>query len=109
MPPGGSIKDRVVPHILRNAHQTSSGTRIREPVQPIGCRRRTRLKNSEEIELALTLIDPVIVNILLFHLLMNASDIVPDIIATVCWLVVFYSVRPAFAGILRHQVQETIK
>lgn len=57
------------------------------------------------VPLALTLIGPVIVNILLFHVLMDPGGIVPGAIATVFWLVVFYSVRPAFAGILRHQVQ----
>ena len=54
------------------------------------------------VPLALTLIAPVIVNILMFHVLMNPSGIVPGAIATVCWLVVFYSVRPAFDGILRN-------
>ncbi len=54
------------------------------------------------VPLALTLIGPVIVNILLFHILMNPSGIVPGAIATVCWLIVFYSVRPAFAGIFHH-------
>jgi hypothetical protein len=53
------------------------------------------------VPLALTLIAPVIVNILIFHVLMNPSGIVPGAIATVCWLIVFYSVRPAFAGIFR--------
>jgi hypothetical protein len=61
------------------------------------------------VPLALTLIAPVIVNILLFHVLMNPSGIVPGVIATVCWLVVFYSVRQAFAGIFRQQAQETVK
>jgi putative oxidoreductase len=61
------------------------------------------------VPLALTLIGPVIVNILLVHVLMNPAGIVPGVIATVCWFVVFYSVRPAFAGILRHQVQEPVK
>jgi putative oxidoreductase len=55
------------------------------------------------IPLALTLIGPVIVNILLFHVLMNPGGIVPGVIATVCWFIVFYSVRSAFAGIFRHQ------
>lgn len=53
------------------------------------------------VPLALTLIAPVIVNILLFHVLMNPTGIVPGAIATVCWLFVFYSARPAFAGIFR--------
>jgi putative oxidoreductase len=53
------------------------------------------------VPLALTLIGPVIVNILIFHLLMNLSGIVPGVIATVCWFVVFSSIRPAFNGILQ--------
>ena len=53
------------------------------------------------VPLALTLIAPVIVNILLFHITMNPSGIVPGAIATVCWLIVFSSARPAFAGIFR--------
>lgn len=61
------------------------------------------------VPLALTLIAPVIVNILIFHVLMNPGGIVPGVIATVCWLAVFYSVRPAFAGIFRQQVQEHAK
>jgi len=61
------------------------------------------------VPLALTLIGPIIFNILLFHVLMNPSGIVPGVIATVCWFIVFYSVRPAFDGILRHQAQEPVK
>jgi putative oxidoreductase len=53
------------------------------------------------VPLALTLIGPVIFNILIFHVLMNLSGIVPGAIATVCWFLVFSSVRPAFEGILR--------
>jgi putative oxidoreductase len=53
------------------------------------------------VPLALALIAPVIVNILLFHLTMNPSGIVPGAIAAICWLIVFSSVRPAFAGIFR--------
>jgi putative oxidoreductase len=56
------------------------------------------------VPLALTLIAPVIVNILLFHILMNPSGIVPGVIATICWWLVFYNVRSAFAGIFRDQV-----
>src|ERR1700722_5890521 len=53
------------------------------------------------VPLALALIAPVIVNILLFHLTMNPSGIVPGAIAAICWLIVFSSVRPAFTGIFR--------
>ena len=52
-----------------------------------------------------SLIAPVIFNILVFHLLMNLSGIVPGAIATICWFLVFSSVRPAFDGILRDQPQ----
>ena len=51
--------------------------------------------------LALTIIAPVIVNILLFHLLMAPAGIVPGLLAAILWLVVFVSVRPAFAGIFQ--------
>lgn len=53
------------------------------------------------VPLALTLIAPVIVNILLFHITMNPSGILPGLIVTVCWIFVFYTVRTAFAGILQ--------
>ena len=53
------------------------------------------------VPLALTLIGPVIVNILLFHVLMNPGGIVPGLIAAISWLMVFYRVRPAFQGIFR--------
>ncbi len=57
------------------------------------------------VPLTLTLIGPVIVNILLFHLTMNPSGIVPGLIATVCWFILFYSVRPAFDGIFRQHAR----
>jgi hypothetical protein len=41
------------------------------------------------------------VNILIVHVLMNPSGIVPGLIATVCWIIVFNSERHAFAGIFR--------
>jgi hypothetical protein len=57
------------------------------------------------VPLALTLIAPVIFNILLFHVLMNPGGIVPGGIVTVCWVVVFYGVRSAFAGIFASEVR----
>jgi len=53
------------------------------------------------VPLALTLIAPVIVNILLFHALMQPSGLPPGVLATILWAVVFYKERDAFAGILR--------
>src|SRR5260370_27423660 len=55
------------------------------------------------VPLALTLIAGVIFNIVLFHVTMNLSGIAPGAIATVCWLVVFYSFRGAFAGIFQER------
>jgi putative oxidoreductase len=52
------------------------------------------------VPLALTLLAPIIVNILLFHLLMAPSGIPLAIIVTVLWVLVFLSVRSAFTGLL---------
>ena len=57
------------------------------------------------VPLALVLIAPVIVNILLYHVLMNPGGILPGALAAVFWLVVAYGVRLAFAGILQKRVQ----
>lgn len=53
------------------------------------------------IPLALVLIAPVIVNILMFHALMSPKGIVPGIVVTVLWLVIFARYRKSFAGIFR--------
>jgi putative oxidoreductase len=53
------------------------------------------------VPLALILIGPVIVNILLFHILMAPSGILPGALATVCWIIVAWNVRSAFAGIFQ--------
>ena len=56
------------------------------------------------VPLALTLLAPIIVNILLFHLLMAPSGLFLAIVVTVLWLLVFLSVRSAFAGLLQRRV-----
>lgn len=56
------------------------------------------------VPLALALIAPVIVNILLFHALMAPSGIGPGVLVTVLWIVVAFSVRSAFAGLLQRRV-----
>ncbi len=53
------------------------------------------------VPLALTLIGPVIVNILLFHLLMAPAGIFPGALAAVFWIIVAWHYRSAFAGILQ--------
>ena len=60
------------------------------------------------IPLALTLICPVIVNILLFHALMAPASALPGVFVTVCWLIVYWSVRPAFRGIFQPRPTPTV-
>jgi putative oxidoreductase len=51
------------------------------------------------IPLALTLIGPVIVNILLTHILMAPAGLPPGALAAVLWLILFYAYRQYFASI----------
>jgi len=51
------------------------------------------------IPLALTLLGPVIVNILITHIVFQPSGLPPGIVAAVLWLVVFFAYREYFAGI----------
>ena len=57
------------------------------------------------VPLALTILGPVIVNILLFHSLMNPEGLGLALVVTILWAVVFASVRSAFAGIFRARVE----
>ena len=57
------------------------------------------------VPLALTMIAPVIVNILLFHSLMAPSGIGPGLFVTLCWFVVFYRDRSAFRGLFQAKVE----
>lgn len=57
------------------------------------------------VPLALVLLGPVLVNILLFHVLMAPASIAPGIVVTIFWFIVFFSVKSAFAGIFRAEVQ----
>ena len=56
------------------------------------------------VPLALTLLAPIIVNILLVHLLMVPSGMPLAIVVTLLWAVVFLSVRSAFNGLLQQRV-----
>jgi hypothetical protein len=56
------------------------------------------------VPLALTLLAPIIVNILLIHILMDPSGLPLAIVVTVLWILVFLSVRSAFAGLLQQRV-----
>jgi uncharacterized protein (DUF58 family) len=57
------------------------------------------------VPLALTILGPIIVNILLFHSLMNPAGIGLAIFVTIFWAVVFVSVRSAFDGIFQARVE----
>jgi hypothetical protein len=56
------------------------------------------------VPLALTLLGPIIVNILLFHLLMAPNGLPLALVVTVLWIVVFLSVRFAFVGLFQQRV-----
>ena len=53
------------------------------------------------VPLALTLLGPVIVNILLFHILLNPAGLPLAIIVTVLALIVLWHHRAAFAGLVK--------
>jgi putative oxidoreductase len=56
------------------------------------------------VPLALTLLAPVIVNILLFHALMAPAGLGLAIVVAVLWILVFLNVRSAFAGLWQQRV-----
>ena len=56
------------------------------------------------VPLALTILAAIIVNILLFHVLMNPAGLGLAVLVAVLWSVVFASVRSAFAGIFQARV-----
>jgi putative oxidoreductase len=57
------------------------------------------------VPIALTILGPIIVNISLFHVLMNPAGLGPGVLAAILWGVVFASVRSAFAGIFQARAE----
>ena len=53
------------------------------------------------VPLALALLAPVLVNILLFHGLMDPAGLPLGVLATILWVLVFLPVRGAFSGLFR--------
>jgi putative oxidoreductase len=51
------------------------------------------------VPLGLVLLGPVIVNILLYHLLLNPVGMGMAVLVTALWFIVFYAHRQAFSGI----------
>ena len=57
------------------------------------------LLSNRYVPLALTLLGPVIVNILSFHIFLDAENMAPAVVVTVLWVGVFSQVRSSFAGL----------
>jgi putative oxidoreductase len=57
------------------------------------------LLTNRYVPLALTLLGPVIVNILLFHMLLFPHNLAPPTLVTICWFLLFFHLREHFAGI----------
>lgn len=57
------------------------------------------------IPVALSLLGPVLVNILLFHCLMAPEGLPLALMSTALWAVVFWRVRAAFAGIFQAELK----
>ena len=58
------------------------------------------------VPLALTLLGPVVVNIFFYHVFMDSSDLPRAAVVIILWLLVAYSVRSAFAGVLQQRVDD---
>ena len=58
------------------------------------------------VPLALTLLAPIIVNIVLFHSLMAPSGLPLAAVTVLLWIVTFLGVRSAFRGIFQQRVQD---
>jgi len=57
------------------------------------------LLSNRYVPLALTMLGPVIVNILSFHMFLNSENMAPALVVTVLWFLVFAQVRSSFAGL----------
>jgi hypothetical protein len=58
------------------------------------------------VALGLTLLGPVLFNILVFHIFMAPANIGLGLFATLLWLLVFWQHRAAFAGIFAARLPE---
>jgi putative oxidoreductase len=57
------------------------------------------LLSGQFVPLGLTLLGPVIVNVLLFHFAFQPAGLPPAFVATLLWFIVFFGFRKAFSGI----------
>jgi uncharacterized membrane protein YphA (DoxX/SURF4 family) len=64
------------------------------------------LLTNQYVPLALTLLGPIVVNIVLYHLFLFPGGLPIALILAVVWFVVFWGVRSAFAGIFQQRVAD---
>jgi uncharacterized membrane protein YphA (DoxX/SURF4 family) len=57
------------------------------------------LLSNRYVPLALTLLGPVIVNILSFHIILTSENMAPAVVVTVLWFVIFSQERSSFASL----------
>jgi hypothetical protein len=57
------------------------------------------------VPLAVTILGPIIVNILLYHVLMNPTGLGLAFFVAILWGVIFAGVRSAFVGIFQQRVE----
>jgi len=62
------------------------------------------LLTNRYVPLALTVLAPVIVNILLFHVLMAPSGLPLAVFVALLWVVIFMNVRAAFSGLFQSRL-----
>jgi putative oxidoreductase len=65
------------------------------------------LLTNRYVPLALTILGPIIFNIVCIHIFMIRAGLPLEIVVTVLWLLVAYSVRSAFSGIFQRLVLAT--
>jgi len=56
------------------------------------------------LPLALTILGPILVNILLFHILMQPATLPMALVFVLLWVLVFLSIKSAFAGLFQSRV-----
>jgi uncharacterized membrane protein YphA (DoxX/SURF4 family) len=66
------------------------------------------LLSGRYIPLAVTILGAILVNILLYHITMAPSGLPLALITFVLWIIVFWSVREAFAGIFAAKVEPKV-
>ena len=94
--PNGPAKDYIMALV-------STGYMM--PVFAIEVAAALMLLANRYVALGVTLLGPIMVNILLFHGSMEHTGLPMALFFVVLWFLVFYSVRSAFAGIFQSQVE----